>query len=592
MKKLFLIGLTAIASCILLSSCASTSTAPKAPLDLTIIHMNDHHSSLDQRPLNIEWGGQTWVAEAGGVGRAVAMIKKLRKENSPELTLHAGDAVTGSLYYTRFGSKPDATWMTQVCFDAFTIGNHEFDHSDAGLKTFLDQLQTPSCKIPVLSANTQPKVGQSALTPKGPWDSFKPYTIVERQGEKIAIIGLTIANKTKNSSQPDPETQFLDETATAKRYVAELQQQGIEKIILLTHWGYQNDLALAKAVPAIDVIIGGDSHTLLGNFAEFGLDSKGPYPTIETNASGQPVCIAHAYQYALAVGELHVQFDGKGNVASCNGQPHMLLGDIKPEQGMVTTLEPVKNALEASGAFTFIAPDPATQTMIDGYAEKLSAFANEVVADVPQTICKQSVGEPRKPGCAAGISSGAHRVVAEAFLHAVPDADFAIQNGGGVRADIPAGPLSVKQIFEVLPFANTLVKLEITGAEFKQAMEQALTYAITPDGSFGAYPYGAGIQYSVNMQAPEGDRVSNLKVWDKATQSWQGIRPRQTYTMVTNSFIAGGQDGWRTLRTIALMGRATNTQIDYAQSLVDYARDIKVLKRPTEFATQAYQAAK
>ena len=75
--------------------------------------------------------------------------------------------------------------------------------------------------------------------------------------------------------------------------------------------------------------------------------------------------------------------------------------------------------------------------------------------------------------------------------------------------------------FTVLPFANTLVKLELTGSEFKQAMEEALAYAVSDGGSQGAYPYGAGIRYSVDLTEETGDRVSNLQVWDKGSQSWQ-----------------------------------------------------------------------
>ena len=573
-----------------LLSCASTpEQAPQnESFELTVLHVNDHHSTLDAKQQTLVWAEQEWQVEAGGFPRVGAQIKALRAANDNVLTLHAGDAVTGSLYFTLFGSEADARMMNNVCFDAFTIGNHEFDNGDAGLAKFLQQLGTEQCQTAKLSANIKPEVGESPLTPDNEWQMFKPYTIVERGGEEVAIIGLTIASKTKKSSQPDRSTEFLDEFETAQKYIAEVQRQGVEKIVLLTHIQYERDKELVKQLPGVDVIIGGDSHTLLGDFSEFGMKSAGSYPTELTNADGDKVCIAHAYQYSLVVGELKAEFDGD-KIAACGGRPHYLLGkDIQVSDGIVTTYEPITTALKESGVYSFVEPDTELQSILEDYRSKVDDFSAEVIADVPQQICSQQVDRNRRAGCAQVISSGAHRVVAEAFLHSVPEADFAIQNGGGVRSDISEGDFTVGDAFTVLPFANTLVKLELTGSEFKQAMEEALAYAVSDGGSQGAYPYGAGIRYSVDLTEETGSRVSDLEVWDKGSQSWQPMSARATYILVTNSFIAGGQDGWNTFYRISERGRARNTGIDYAESLVNYARAQEVLQRPEEFATQSY----
>lgn len=573
----------------MLFGCASAPQAVEdKSFELTLLHIGDHHSTLAPQAQTLSWEGQQWQIEAGGFPRVGAQIKALRAANENVLTLHAGDALTGGLYFSLFGSEPDARFMNAVCFDAFTIGNHEFDTGDAGLAEFLKQLGTERCPTAKLGANIKPEVGVSPLTPESQWQSFKPYTLFERGGETLAVIGVVVAERTKKSSKPDTETQFLDELETIKKYITEVQRQGVEKIVLLTHVQYQKDRALIQQLPGVDIVIGGDSHSLLGDFSAFGIESAGPYPTQLTNADGDPVCIGHAYKYSLVVGEMHATFDGD-KISHCGGRPHYLLGeDIQVQDGMVTTYEPIKAALSNSNSFSVVTPNPALERMLTPYEEKAQQFANAVVARVPETICHQQVHQTPRAGCSSSVSSGLHRVIAEAFLNSVPEADFSLQNGAGVRGDIQAGNFTAGEAYNVLPYANTLVKLELSGAELRQAMEEALAYALSEDGSMGAYPYGAGIRYSIDLTEDVGSRVSHLEVWDKGSQSWQPMSARATYIMVTNSYIAGGQDGWETFYRVSERGRSRDTGIDYAQSLIDFAKAQQVLKRPSNFATQSY----
>lgn len=326
-------ALTTVAACSNLSEeTTATAPAPDAVSDfaLTIAHVNDHHSNLDPHSrTSLQLNGDSVRVESGGFARVAAMIDRIAHSNNHVLKLHAGDAITGSLYYTLFAGKADAAMMNHVCFDAFALGNHEFDHGDAGLKLFLDALAKGNCNTAVLAANVQPEIGVSPLTPSSQWDSFQPYQIYSVGGQRVGVIGLDIAVKTKQSSQPDASTTFADERETAAHYIAELQRYGVGKIILLTHYQYRNDLALAQALPAVDAIIGGDSHTLLGDFDSYGVESDGPYPTQITNADGDPVCVAHAYEYSKVVGELQLQFTGD-TISNCGGRPHFLLSEDAP----------------------------------------------------------------------------------------------------------------------------------------------------------------------------------------------------------------------------------------------------------------------
>ena len=563
-----------VASALVLSSCANQNEQP-APFQLTIAHVNDHHSHLlPMQRTSVAVNGETLQLETGGFARVVTQIAAIRQRHDHVLALHAGDAITGTLYYTLFNGAADAALMNQVCFDAFALGNHEFDNGDAGLKTFLDYLSLSDCNTVVLAANVKPEIGVSPLTPKTSWDSFKPYTIFDLGGEQVGLIGLDIAVKTKQSSMPDASTQFYDEYTTALYYINELQRLGVGKIGLLTHIQYKNDLVLAERLPAVDFIIGGDSHTLMGDYAAHGLPSVGPYPMQVTNADGDLVCVAHAWQYSQVVGELQISFTDD-RVQTCAGQPHLLVADDAP----VAVIE--------LPHFTAVAPDSASLELLAQYQGQLDELTSQVVATVSERICMRRSGVSRNPDCGEGHQSDAHRLVAEAFLASGPQADFALQNGGGVRSEIAAGPISIGDVYRLLPFSNTLVEVQITGAELKTVLEQALSYAMSDSGSNGAYPHGAGIQFDIDMTAADGHRISDLMV--DTGQGLQAVVAEQTYTMITNSFLASGADGWRLLADINADGRITDTYVNYAQSFVDWLRKNPEVKRPTAHSTRNYR---
>nr|MCS5560332.1 metallophosphoesterase [Marinobacter nauticus] len=231
---------------------------------VNILHINDHHSHLEAGSQSLDIAGEETEFSAGGFPRVIAKINERTAELDNVLKLHAGDAMTGTLYFTSFEGEADAELMNQVCFDAFALGNHEFDRGDEGLVKFLDYLAAGSCNTAVLAANVKPAIG-TPLAPVAQDDYIQPYTIKNIDGQQVAIIGIDIATKTRNSSSPLASTEFLDETETAQAMIDELNDQGIDKIILLTHYQYANDLALAERLSGVDVIIGGDSHTLLGN---------------------------------------------------------------------------------------------------------------------------------------------------------------------------------------------------------------------------------------------------------------------------------------------------------------------------------------
>jgi 5'-nucleotidase / UDP-sugar diphosphatase len=570
------------------------------PLTVNLLHINDHHSNLQpvNNTLNLGTSGGAFTVPFGGFPRVTAKIKELESQLDNVVKAHAGDAITGTLFYSLFKGEADADLMNTACFDVFALGNHEFDDGDANLAAFLDFLGSdPNCETVTIAANVVPKIG-TPLAPVSANDYIQPYAIKEFQGQKVAFIGIDIADKTRFSSQPLPTTQFLDEVETTQRYVDELKAMGIDNIVLVTHYGYQNDLALAQAVTGVDAIIGGDSHTLLGNLGQYGLPSAGPYPTMTTNADGDPVCVAQAWHYSWAVGELSVTFQ-RGKAASCGGTPHLLLGDSFRRSNMEIggpERSEIIAAIEADPQLSIVVPDPGAQAILDVYAAQVDDLSKEVIGTAGEVLCERRVPNLPRGGTPCNVNavslSGAElevnggfsqQVVSDAFLARAFRADLAIQNGGGVRITIPEGSITIGTAYTLLPFSNTLVELTLSGQEVLDSIEDGLQfYASNPGGNTGAFPYGSNIRWEIDMNQPQGLRASNVEVRARGTDDWSPLNPSATYIVVTNSFLAGGGDGYATFRAARDDGRAVDTFINYAQGFIDYV--VQDLEGGTLFA--------
>ena len=476
-------GLIAL-SCALLVACGGGDDAPSfKTIELNIAHINDHHSQLDAfAGTELTLDGVATQVELGGFARQTAVFKALA--GTPNLLkLHAGDAITGSLYYTFFKGKADAQMMNSICFDYFTLGNHEFDSSDAVLQSFLTELRGGACPQPsvVVSSNVQP----AARTPLAPATNghLVPWHVREIDGVRVGFIGITIVGKTVNASRPLPSTNFLPEAKAAQAAIDALKAQGVRHIVAVTHQGYENDKALAAQLTDVDVIIGGDSHSLLGDFSALGVSSSGPYPTVARNKSGEPVCIGQAWEYAKAYGLMNVKFDAQGSVASCAGKSQLVIGDSFKRKDSAGVWQPLADAdrtalvakLASHANVKVVTPDAAATQTLSTYASQVTAQKAITIGTASEALCLMRVpggSNSRNTGVAGcetantlARGSDAAQVVAEAFLRASKRADFALQNAGGVRTPIAAGSLSMNTAFTLLPFTNVLVVMEQKAAD-------------------------------------------------------------------------------------------------------------------------------
>jgi len=557
MKKLILLGLAAALSISAMGATKKKAVSKKAlspkTLELNVIHINDHHSHLEEEKMELVLNGKKVTVNVGGMPRMIQRISDLKKANKNNLVLHAGDALSGTLYYTLFKGKADAALMNVGHFDLFALGNHEFDDGNLVLKNFLDEL-----KIPVVSANVVPDKG-SIL--EGKWT---PYMIKKIQGQDVAIVGLDVVGKTVESSSPGKDIKFHDEVETAKKMVEELKAKGINKIIFLSHAGYEKNLEIAEKVSGIDLIITGDTHYLLGEgFKDYGLKPVAEYPKKIMSPAGEPVYVAEAWCYSHMVGNMKVKFDDKGVITELKAEPTIVLGDnffeVKNEKGEKSQLQGKEK-------------------------EDIIKFINsrtDLKFEIPGGSANRIPNEKNPEG------SLATTLVSETVLHMLKNmgtgnVDMVIMNSGGTRISLVPGKISYDDAYTLLPFtSNTIYILKMNGAEIKQVIEDALNFALD-GGSSGAFPYGAAVRFEATKAGTLGTRVKKVEVLDAKTNKWVPIEAGKTYTVGTNSYIAAGKDGYATFGKItSTPGReGVNTHLGVETSFINYVKEKKSVGRP------------
>jgi 5'-nucleotidase len=284
----------------LLSSAAAlalTAGVAQADYTLHVIHINDLHSRIE--PINRF--DSTCSAEDnaegkcfGGVARVKTMIDQLRAELDGQnvIVLDAGDQYQGSLMYTTYKGDVEAEMMEKIGFDVMAVGNHEFDDGDEGLLKLVDNVS-----FPVISGNLD--VSRSNILA----EKVQNHVVLEVGGEKIGTVS-ALATDTVETSSPSDAVIFQDEIDSIAADVATLTAQGVTKIIALNHVGLPRDLEIAAAVPGLDAVVGGHSHTYLSATDP---DRQGAYPTFASQPDGTLVPVVQAYAYSKYVGH-HPEF--------------------------------------------------------------------------------------------------------------------------------------------------------------------------------------------------------------------------------------------------------------------------------------------
>lgn len=434
------------------------------PITITVLHTNDLHAHVEPTAIK--------GANFGGYARQATLIKEIRKREKNVLLLNAGDVFQGTLYFNTYQGLADLSVMNTIGYSAMCLGNHEFDKGPATLSEFLKR-----ATFPVLSSNLD-ATAEPSIAPY-----VQPSTIITVDGQKVGIVGAT-TESTPNISSPGPTLKFNGVLFSVQREVDSLTKQGINKIIVLTHIGFEEDKELASKLKNVDLIVGGHSHTPLGTPALAGWrPSEASYPTLVKNPDGVDVPIVQAWEWGKVLGKIKVSFDAAGKLIRVD-EANAIVVDDK------------------------IAEDPQISLLVSAFKMPIDAVGKTMIGSVETAITDRTL---------VGY------LVADSYLEATKGAGAvaAFMNPGGVRANIEGGDMTYGQAISVCPFKNTIVICTMTGEQIETVLNQ----------SKGGLIPSAGSKYTV-----AGGGVRDIVI------AGEPLDKAKTYKIAVNNFMAGGGD--------------------------------------------------
>lgn len=490
---------------------ASASACQSPPAKLTILHTNDTRAHLDN------------------IARRATAIYQVHNEVGTDntLLLDAGDVFGGTPYYSLYKGQADLWFMQQLGYDAMCIGNHEFDD---GIKTLSDFIS--SAKFPVLCANFDFSNESNLVEKPASW------TIITKAGQQYGVFGLT-AEETDEISSPGKNIVINNHIVTAEKVVADLNKKGINKIIAITHLGWQKDLELARQVEGIDIIVGGHTGTV-----------PDTYPTVASTDS-TPTLVVQAGEFGKYLGRLDVIFDKFGIVQSWQGSRLISIDDKIPENTefagkLAEYREPIKTLMNTIIGKTLVSLDGERDSVRSQETNLGNLFTDAMLAKAS--------------------ASGA---------------TIAVVNSGGIRASIPAGDITLGKVMEVSPFDNYLVVVDVTGEQLIAALENGVSQA---EDFKGRFPQVAGIRFTWDPGKKPGGRIVSTEI--KSKSGYQPIQESATYRVAINNFMYQGGDGYTVFQNGS---NFTNISfIDYevladyikANSLVNPQVEGRILRQP------------
>ncbi len=414
----------------------------------------------------------------GGLGRVLTLKKSIQQENPNTLLLMAGDTISPSVESITHKGAQMIEAWNITGLDYATFGNHEFDFGPDVLK-----MRIKESKFGWVAANV------IDTTTNKPFGDVPPFVVREFGGVKIGIFGLVLP-ETKNTSRPGDNVEFRNPCETAKEVVSTLHAQGVKVVVALTHLSMREDKEVARCAN-VNLIIGGHEHTLLESHA-------GTAPIFKMTAD------------ARELGRIDL------NISRATGELESI--DWK------------------------IIPVDATTNEAPEFAAIYRKYAG-LLAQLAKPIGQTRVALDARSAENRTQETNVGNFITDAFRRATAS-DIGFMNGGSVRADAIIGPgrLTVRDLLSILPFKNKLVKIEVTGATLRAALEHGVSRS-AEDSEPGRFPQVAGIQFSFDASRRPGDRIVEAKV------KGLPLNDEKKYTLTTTTFVAlEGGDGYTMLK--------------------------------------------
>lgn len=505
--------------------------------DLVVMHTNDTHAYIENAPY-----------------RATA-IKEIRATHKNNLLLDAGDVFSGDLYFNEFKGEESVAMMNLLGYDAMTLGNHEFDLGN-GHKELANFVK--SSKFPIVSANVDfskealfkgLQLNEYSASPQD--GKIQNGTVLNVNGHKVGVFGLTTVETPFISSTG--EVIFNDYIASAKAAVKAFEDQGITKIIAISHLGYDdniaydNDIELAKKVEGIDIIVGGHTHSELKE-------------AVVSKEFASPTLIVQAKEYSKFLGTIDVTFNVKGEVVVQKAE--LLNTDVANK--------------------TTYAADVEAEKLLAPYKTKIEALKKEsigVEALVALNGLRANEGDGKQSVRFNETNLG--NLITDGMLTKAKTINsktaIAITNGGGIRTSINAGDITVGEVLQVMPFGNALALVEVTGSEIKEVLEHSVSQ--TPKES-GAFLHVSGLKFEYDSSKEAGKRVVKVEV--KEADKYTALNDTTKYVLATNAFTARGGDGFTTFAKAYAEGRVSEPGfVDY-EMFIDYLKTLTKVEPTVE----------
>ena len=473
----------------------ATTETPAGPNSVKILHTNDMHGRLD--------------AEDGRV-IGMAKVKTIKDKEQPTLMFDSGDAFQG-LPLSNFSKGADmAKAMNAVGYDAMTVGNHEFDF---GFETAMNYKKL--LNFPILSSNVY-KDGKSV---------YAPSAIIEKNGKKYGVIGVTTP-ETATKTHPNNiiGVSFLDPVASVTAEMKKLQGK-VDAFIILSHLGIDTTTKEAWRGDNLANKIAGNKD--FKNNAIVILDGHS-HSVIENGELKNTVMLAQTGTALANIGK--VTFDLQNKVASNLKASMIKEADTKE-----------------------VTQDAAVKSIVDTAKDNFGKATSEVVFHNPvQLQGERNDVRTRETNLGNAIADAMEAYSVNGFDAA---GDFAVTNGGGIRASIEGNKdVTIGDIIKVLPFGNTITQINVKGTDVKAMFEHALSAPVVEkDGKTGLDANGAflhiskSIKVHYDMTKPAGERVYAIEVFNKKTNKFEPLNNTKTYKVVTNDFLAVGGDGYTML---------------------------------------------
>ena len=445
------------------------------------------------------------MESAGKVASVIAAEKKAAKEEGAfVLVTYGGDMISPSLMSGIDKGAHMIELAEQVGIQYATLGNHEFDLGDEVLKARL--------------AESDFKWISSNVTLDGkPFPGVEGPQIVDMNGYKIGLIGLTTPETTFLAS-PGPGVDFADYTEAATRAAGVVKDLGAEFIIVLSHAGEGMDRELIRRVKDVDLVMGG--HDEVARIFYDGRDMM-----VAAGAEGE--------------------FIAKTTIT---------LDRVEKRGKVAVVWKPTFDLIATDGA----TPAPKVQEQVDAYEAALDEGLGQVIGTTAVEMDTRRASIRSQETAFGNLVADASR--------AATGADVGLANGGGIRGDTvyPAGTeLTRKTVLSELPFGNATVKLEMSGAVLREALEHGVSGVEEGQGRF---PQVSGLAFTFDASKPVGSRITEVTVGGKP------LDDGATYTLATNDYVGGGGDGYDMLRKAKVLidgisgGLLAGQVIDYVQA--------------------------